>query len=136
MSARQCLSRLARQELEKNFAAQNFDGGASNADVNYPVILLRRADKNAAGPLHLDALFDEHALVGSGDTMGDHPCRRATCGGPSCGILAVVEEHTGMQTGCGIDGSTGDEVEKLSTRFLQIFCGPLNVDANLLNHGQ
>ena len=70
-SVRQCLSRVAPRELEKDFATQNFDGTASNADVNYPVIVLRCADKNTAGPLHLDALFDEHSLVGSGDAVGD-----------------------------------------------------------------
>ena len=60
LSAGQCLLLFARCKLEENFAADNFDCVASNADVNYPVIVLRCADKNAAGPLHLDALFDEH----------------------------------------------------------------------------
>ena len=133
---RQCLSRVAPRELEKDFATQNFDGTASNADVNYPVIVLRCADKNTAGPLHLDALFDEHSLVGSGDAVGDHPGRRATCGGPGRRILAVVEEHASVQTRRGVYGFTSNEVEKPSSRTLQIFGGPLNVDANPLNHGQ
>ena len=63
VSVPQCLLLFARCKLEKNFATNNFNCVASNADVNYPVILLRCADENTAGPLHLDALFDEHALV-------------------------------------------------------------------------
>ena len=46
---------------------------ASDAHVNYTVIVVRSADKNSARPLHLDALFDKNALVGLSDAVRDHP---------------------------------------------------------------
>ena len=62
--ARQCFPHVARCKLEKNFATENFDGVASHAHVNYPVIVLRSADENAARSLDFETLFNQHALIG------------------------------------------------------------------------
>ena len=65
--------------LEKNFSTHNFNCVASNADVNYPVIVTRGAHKNSTRPLHFDALFDQYALVRSSNSVrrpSRPPCNR------------------------------------------------------------
>src|ERR1039457_6065952 len=93
------VSGLARCVLEENLAAHHFDCVASDANVNYPVIATRRAHKNPARSLHLDALLDEDALLGFGYSVRHHPRRRASRCRPRSRILSVVEQHPGVQTG-------------------------------------
>ena len=64
---------------EENFSAHYLDHIATHADVNHSVIRARRADKNTAGPLHLDALFDVNSLFGLRYSVPHHPGRRASC---------------------------------------------------------
>jgi len=65
---------IANGTLEEYFAAHDFNRVPSDAHVNYPVIaelaIERCADKNPAGPLHLDTLLDEDAFIGFSPT----PC--------------------------------------------------------------
>jgi len=136
MDARQYFPHVAQRELEKNFAPYYFDGAASDANVNYPVIVLRCADENAARSLHFDALFDENALVGVSYAVRDHPGSGAPGGRAGCRILSVVEKHARVQTGRRIDGLSSDEVEELASAALQILASALEINTQLLDDHQ
>ena len=56
---------------EKNFAAHHLHNIAANADVNHSVIYPRRADKNAARPMHFNSLLNKHLLLWISNTIGE-----------------------------------------------------------------
>jgi hypothetical protein len=70
---------LPRLQLSKrNFSADNLDNISTDPHINHSVIPEGGADKNLAGTSHLDSLLDQHAFFGLSDTVGCHPCRRAS----------------------------------------------------------
>ena len=64
---------LAHGLLKKNLAAHDFNRVSAHTYVNYPVIALRGADENPAGPLHHYALLKEDPLVGFSHAVRHHP---------------------------------------------------------------
>jgi hypothetical protein len=103
-----------RSASERNFSAQDFHNISSDANVNHSVIHTRRAHKNPAGAQHFNSLFDEHAFVGLGDTVGHHPGGGAAGGGTSGRVFATVEQHASVQAGGAIDGLASHEIKKLA----------------------
>src|SRR5215472_7003760 len=134
MDARQYFPHVAQRELEKNFAPYYFDGAASDANVNYPVIVLRRTHENPARTLHLDPLFNEHSLIGSRNAVRNHPRSGATRRRSSCWIFAVIEQHARMQAGCGVYGLASYKVEKPAPSSFQVFACAMKIDTEFLNH--
>src|SRR3984957_7552087 len=104
---------LALSRLQKKFSAHDFNRVAADAHVNYAVIAARGPNKNAARPLHLNPLFDEHALVGPRYAVRHHPGRSATSRRARRRILAVIERHTSVQSRLRIHRLAGDEIKKL-----------------------
>src|SRR5215469_11288497 len=104
-------------DSEENFGAHNFNGVASDADVDDSVSVLRGTHENTAAALHFDTLLDQYALIGTGNAMGNHPRGGAAGSRPGGGIFSVVEEHARLQTGLGIYRLAADEVEKLGIAF-------------------
>src|ERR1700733_6805672 len=118
---------LAGGRLEENFAAHDFNRVAADTHVNYPVMAVRGAHKNPAGPLHLHTLFNENALIGLGDAMGHHPGGGTTRGGAGRRVLAVVERHAGVQAGLAIDGLAGYEIKRLARGLGEILGGTVEI---------
>ena len=58
---------------ESNFSTKHLDNISTDPHINHSVILARSANKNSARAFHLESLFDQYALLGFGDAMGDHP---------------------------------------------------------------
>ena len=78
---------------ESNFSTKDLDNISTDPHINHSVIPARGPDKNPAGALHLDSLFDQYALLGLSDAMGDHPGGRASRRRAGRRILAVMEQH-------------------------------------------
>src|SRR6266481_10123690 len=136
---------LAHGTLEEYFAAHDFNRVPADAHVNYPVIgplaianfaIQRSTDKNPAGPMHLHALLDEDAFFGFRYAVRHHPGRGTTRGRARCRVLAIVEEHAGMQPGFAIHGFAGDKIKKLTRSFGEILGGAVQVDLQVLNYGE
>ena len=79
--ARKAAAVAAFQDLfgERDFAAENFYTISTDTHIDYLVISLRGAHKNATGTVHFEALLDQDALLAGGHAVGDHP-RGATSG--------------------------------------------------------
>ena len=67
------LAEICAQSFKKNLSPRNFHRMTSHADVNHSVIRTGGAHKNPAGPAHLDALLNQHALLRPGDSVRHHP---------------------------------------------------------------
>jgi hypothetical protein len=65
---------------KSKFSAEDLDNISTDAHINHSVILAGGADKNPAGALHLDSLFDQNVLVRLSHAMGDHPGRAGANG--------------------------------------------------------
>ena len=61
--------------------------------------------------------------------MSHHPRRRASRCRTRGGVFGPVEEHASVQTRVGIDGFTGDKVEKLASLLSEILLPANGVDA-------
>src|ERR1700722_6799164 len=121
---------------EENFTTHYFDRVTSNANVNYPVIATRSADKNSARPLHLYALLDQDALVRVGHSVCYHPRSSASRRRPRSRIFSVLEDHSRVQAGRWIDRFTGHEIQEFSARFIQVVADLAQLDPQVLNHRQ
>ena len=134
MDARQYFPHVAQCDLEKNFAPDYFYCAAPDANVNYPVIVLGCAHENPARTLHLDALFNEHSLIGSRNTVRNHPRSGAARRRSGRWIFAVIEQHARMQAGCGVYGLASYKVEKPAPSSFQVFACAMKINAEFLNH--
>jgi hypothetical protein len=114
---------------KRNFSADNLDNISTDPHINHSVILAGGADKDPAGPIHLDTLFDQHALFRLSDAVGYHPCRRASRRRTGRRVLTVVEHHASVQPGRGIHGLAADKVKKSSTGTLEVFLRAFHVHA-------
>src|SRR5437660_9534585 len=86
------------------------------------------ANKNPAGTLHLDALFDQNTFVRLGHSMLHHP-RCGTAGSRTgCRIFAIIEEHARMQPGGWVNRLAGRAKEELSTRGAKKFRSTLLIN--------
>src|SRR5882762_6095603 len=91
-----CFSQGYDAPSEEHFPAHHLDRVAAYPNVNHTVIVSGSADEDFARPFHLDALFDEHALVGLGDAVSNHPRGGTPCRRPRRRIFAVVKNHAGV----------------------------------------
>src|ERR1700733_9988758 len=108
-----------RSRSEKKFSSPEFKCGASDTYVNYSVMAAAGAHKNPARPQHLDALFDQNALIGLSHAIGNHPRRSAARGRSGRTHFGAVEHHARVQTSRRINRFARHEVNKFSARLLQ-----------------
>src|SRR5882724_10844316 len=95
---------------ECQFAAENFYTISTDTHIDYLVIFLRGAHKNATRTVHFESLFDHYVLIAGGDAARNHPGSATSGCRAGRGVLAVVKKHAGVQPGLGIDGLAGDKV--------------------------
>jgi hypothetical protein len=117
-------------------AAENFYTISTDTHIDdmviLPLVRLCGANKNAAGTVHFETLLDQDLLVAGGNAVRDHPGGAASRGGTGGGVVTVVENHAGVETGFGIDSFAANKVKKLSAAARQIFGGTFEIEAEFL----
>src|SRR5258708_36853370 len=120
--------------------AENFHTISTDVHIDHlvimPVIQLGRANENAAGTVHFEALLDQNLLLAGSNAVRDHPGGAAS-GGGACGrVVSIVKDHTGMEAGFRIDGLAAHKVKEFSAATRKIFSGAVEIKAEVLQRFQ
>src|SRR5208337_1317543 len=136
--------RLSRRfdplDRDRDFAAENFHTISTDTHIDHlvilPVVLLRGANKNAAGTVHFEALLDQNPLVTPGNTVRHRP-RGTASGGGTCGrIFSAVKKHAGVEARLGIDGFAANKIKKPSATAFEILKSAFEIETKVLRRLQ
>ena len=94
--------------------------------------LTRRAHKNVAGTVRFESLLDQNLLVTGSYAVRDHPGSTTSGGGPCCGIVSVVKNHTGVKAGFVIDSFAANKVKEYPAAARKILRSAIDIEAKAL----
>jgi hypothetical protein len=121
---------------ERDLAAEHFYTISTDTHIDDMVILpgvfSGGANEDATGTVHFEPLLDQNLFVAGGNAVRHHPGGATSGGGTGGGIVSIVKNHAGMETGLGIYGLAANEIKEFSATPRKIFGGTIEIKTELL----